>query len=108
MRFRRYIFTVTSPAICFCRSADGTRIAFAVSGNGPAGWGREDASYRQMLAMQFIPGGTLEERDLLKEHGASYASYRERVPMLVPGTKGRGKAPPKGLPRRSDRGRRSR
>jgi protein-S-isoprenylcysteine O-methyltransferase Ste14 len=31
----------------------------------------------------------LEERDLLKEHGASYASYRERVPMLVPGTKGR-------------------
>ena len=31
----------------------------------------------------------LEERDLLKEHGTSYASYRERVPMLVPGTKGR-------------------
>ena len=29
----------------------------------------------------------LEERDLLKEHGASYASYRERVPMLIPGTK---------------------
>jgi protein-S-isoprenylcysteine O-methyltransferase Ste14 len=29
----------------------------------------------------------LEERDLLKEHGASYAAYRERVPMLVPGTK---------------------
>jgi protein-S-isoprenylcysteine O-methyltransferase Ste14 len=29
----------------------------------------------------------LEERDLMKEHGSSYASYRERVPMLVPGTK---------------------
>ena len=29
----------------------------------------------------------LEERDLLAEHGASYASYRERVPMLVPGLK---------------------
>jgi len=29
----------------------------------------------------------LEERDLLKEHGASYQSYRERVPMLVPGAK---------------------
>ena len=29
----------------------------------------------------------LEERDLLKEHGASYQSYRERVPMLIPGTK---------------------
>lgn len=34
----------------------------------------------------------IEERDLLKEHGASYASYRERVPMLVPGTKGRRRA----------------
>jgi protein-S-isoprenylcysteine O-methyltransferase Ste14 len=31
----------------------------------------------------------LEERDLLKEHGASYASYRQRVPMLIPGTKRR-------------------
>jgi protein-S-isoprenylcysteine O-methyltransferase Ste14 len=27
----------------------------------------------------------LEERDLLREHGVSYQSYRERVPMLVPG-----------------------
>ena len=26
-----------------------------------AGWGRDDASYRQMFAMQFIPGGTLEQ-----------------------------------------------
>jgi protein-S-isoprenylcysteine O-methyltransferase Ste14 len=29
----------------------------------------------------------LEERDLVKEHGSSYESYRERVPMLIPGTK---------------------
>ena len=28
----------------------------------------------------------LEERDLVAEHGASYESYRRRVPMLVPGT----------------------
>ena len=34
-----------------------------------------------LVALQF------EERDLLAEHGASYASYRERVPMLVPGLK---------------------
>jgi len=31
----------------------------------------------------------LEERDLVAEHGASYESYRERVPMLVPGLKGK-------------------
>jgi protein-S-isoprenylcysteine O-methyltransferase Ste14 len=40
----------------------------------------------------------LEERDLLAEHGASYAAYRERVPMLVPGTK---LAPPAGRVRPS-------
>ena len=34
----------------------------------------------------------LEERDLVAEHGASYESYRERVPMLVPGLKA--KSPP--------------
>jgi protein-S-isoprenylcysteine O-methyltransferase Ste14 len=26
----------------------------------------------------------LEERDLVKEHGVSYESYRQRVPMLLP------------------------
>ena len=29
----------------------------------------------------------LEERDLVKEHGTAYESYRARVPMLVPGLK---------------------
>lgn len=30
----------------------------------------------------------LEERDLLREHGAAYEEYRARVPMLIPGMKG--------------------
>jgi protein-S-isoprenylcysteine O-methyltransferase Ste14 len=34
----------------------------------------------------------LEERDLLAEHGAAYAAYRRRVPMLVPGTARRSSA----------------
>jgi protein-S-isoprenylcysteine O-methyltransferase Ste14 len=46
----------------------------------------------------------LEERDLVAEHGAAYAAYRERVPMLVPGLKprkGREPARAAGLPRTS-------
>jgi protein-S-isoprenylcysteine O-methyltransferase Ste14 len=35
-----------------------------------------------LLAIQF------EERDLVREHGASYEDYRRRVPMLVPFTRG--------------------
>jgi pimeloyl-ACP methyl ester carboxylesterase/DNA-binding CsgD family transcriptional regulator len=31
------------------------------------GWGREDASYRQMFAMQFMPGGTLDQLRSLSE-----------------------------------------
>jgi protein-S-isoprenylcysteine O-methyltransferase Ste14 len=34
----------------------------------------------------------LEERDLVAEHGDSYLAYRERVPMLVPGTRGRARS----------------
>ena len=33
----------------------------------------------------------LEERDLVREHGAAYEAYRQRVPMLVPGLKAGGK-----------------
>jgi protein-S-isoprenylcysteine O-methyltransferase Ste14 len=29
----------------------------------------------------------LEERDLVAEHGSAYERYRQRVPMLVPGTR---------------------
>jgi methanethiol S-methyltransferase len=38
----------------------------------------------------------LEERDLVKEHGASYESYRARVPMLVPGLKTKAPRPEPG------------
>jgi len=32
-----------------------------------AGWGRADASYRQMFSMQFIPGGTLDQINSMSE-----------------------------------------
>ncbi len=36
-----------------------------------------------LIAIQF------EEHDLAAEHGASYADYKRRVPMLIPGVGGR-------------------
>jgi protein-S-isoprenylcysteine O-methyltransferase Ste14 len=38
----------------------------------------------------------LEERDLVREHGAAYESYRARVPMLVPGLKAKTPRPEPG------------
>ncbi|MEL6371128.1 MAG: methanethiol S-methyltransferase [Pseudomonadota bacterium] len=40
-----------------------------------------------LMALQF------EERDLLAEHGQTYANYRDRVPMLVPFTKHQHRSP---------------
>lgn len=37
-----------------------------------------------MVAIWVLLSIRLEERDLLAEHGASYAAYRQRVPMLIP------------------------
>jgi protein-S-isoprenylcysteine O-methyltransferase Ste14 len=37
-----------------------------------------------VLAIQF------EEQDLVAEHGAAYETYRQRVPMLIPGTRTNG------------------
>ena len=42
-----------------------------------------------VLAIQF------EEHDLVAEHGASYADYRRRVPMLIPGFKPRRREAPR-------------
>ena len=44
----------------------------------------------------------LEERDLVKEHGAAYEAYRQRVPMLVPRVVPRAK--PEGEARRVSAG----
>jgi methanethiol S-methyltransferase len=37
--------------------------------------------------LYIVLGLQLEERDLLREFGATYQAYRKRVPMLLPGTK---------------------
>lgn len=47
-----------------------------------AGWGREDASYRQMFSMQFIPGGTLEQINSMSELQRA-ASSAENAPRIL-------------------------
>ena len=46
-----------------------------------AGWGRDDGAYRQMFAMQFIPGGTLEQINSMSElqRAACTASNAVRI-----------------------------
>jgi len=43
-----------------------------------------------MTAAYILVAIQLEERDLVAEHGEAYKSYRQRVPMLIPGTARRG------------------
>lgn len=47
-----------------------------------AGWGRDDASYRQMFAMQFIPGGTLEQINSMSDVQRA-ASTPENAARLI-------------------------
>ena len=50
-----------------------TRLVFAIA-----------TTAYMLIAIQF------EEHDLVHEHGASYEDYRRRVPMIIPGARGRG------------------
>ena len=47
-----------------------------------AGWGREDASYRQMFAMQFAPGASLEQINSLSELQRKSASADNAVRII--------------------------
>jgi pimeloyl-ACP methyl ester carboxylesterase/DNA-binding CsgD family transcriptional regulator len=59
------------------------------------GWGREDASYRQMFAMQFMPGGTLEQVRSLSElqKVSSSPENATRILRTAFGLQVRGSAP---------------
>src|SRR5215475_4044641 len=46
------------------------------------GWGRDDASYRQMFAMQFAPGATLEQINSLSELQRAASSPETTVRIL--------------------------
>lgn len=47
-----------------------------------AGWGREDASYRQMFSLQFIPGGNLEQIRSMSDLQRA-ASSPENAPRIL-------------------------
>jgi class 3 adenylate cyclase/pimeloyl-ACP methyl ester carboxylesterase len=46
------------------------------------GWGRDDASYRQMFAMQFIPGATLEQINSLSDLQRAASSPENTVRII--------------------------
>ena len=57
-------------------------------------------------AAYILPAIQFEERDLVREHGASYEDYRRRVPILIPFTRSATSARCGGwAPRRSRRSR---
>jgi pimeloyl-ACP methyl ester carboxylesterase/DNA-binding CsgD family transcriptional regulator len=47
-----------------------------------AGWGREEATYRQMFAMSFMPGGTMEQINSLSELQRRSASAQNAVRII--------------------------
>jgi class 3 adenylate cyclase/pimeloyl-ACP methyl ester carboxylesterase len=47
-----------------------------------SGWGRDDASYRQMFAMQFAPGATLEQINSLSELQRAASSPENTVRII--------------------------
>lgn len=47
-----------------------------------AGWGREDSSYRQMFAMQFVPGATLEQINSMSELQRAASSPQNATRIL--------------------------
>ncbi|HWU70174.1 MAG TPA: isoprenylcysteine carboxylmethyltransferase family protein, partial [Pseudoxanthomonas sp.] len=60
-------------------------------------WGGPDMSAGHLLFAASMSAYILiairfEERDLVRQLGERYVAYRERVPMLVPGTSPRGGA----------------